>query len=184
MPRPPRHFVPGAVYHVFARGSNRQPIFAFDTDRVDFLECLTRVVHRNRLSCLAYCLMSNHYHLVVVTPDGELSRAIKSLNGRYSLRFNRRYERDAHLFKNRFGAVRLASESQLVWTLRYVVMNPVETDLCGSPEEWRWSSYRASAGLEPPPSFLDVAMLLSFFGDRSVRATSTYRAFVDGFVGV
>jgi putative transposase len=176
--------VPGSIYHVFARGSNRQPIFAFDSDRIDFLACLAKVVNREALRCLSYCLMSNHYHLVLETRDGELSRAMKSLNGRYSLRFNLRYERDAHLFKNRFHAVRQESEPQLLWTLRYTVMNPVEKGLCGHPEEWPWSSYRASVGLEHPPPFLDVRGLLTYFGAVPGHARSTYRAFVDGFVGV
>ena len=184
MPRPPRDFVPGSTYHVFARGSNRQPIFVFDSDRIDFLACLARVVNHGALRCLSYCLMSNHYHLVVKTHDGELSRAMKALNGRYSLRFNRRYDRDAHLFKNRFQAVRQASEGQLLWTLRYTVMNPVEKGLCGRPEEWPWSSYRASIGLERPPPFLDVQGLMTYFGGMPEQARSAYRAFVDGFVGV
>jgi putative transposase len=179
-----REFVPGAVYHVFARGSSGQPIFAFDSDHVDFLGCVARVIERSNLSCLAYCLMSNHYHLVLETHDGEISAAMKAMNGRYALRFNQRYKRIAHLFKNRFGAVRQQSTAQLLWTLRYVVRNPVASGLCGSPEEWRWSSYRASLGLERPPSFLDVPRLLSYFGDTPPRATAVYRAFVDDFVGV
>ncbi len=177
-------FLPGAIYHVFARGSNRQAIFAFDSDRVDFLNCLDRVIARAELNCLAYCLMTNHYHLVLETVDGELSRAIKALNGRYALRFNRRYERDAHLFKNRFGAVRQETDSQLVWTLRYTAMNPVDKGLCSRPEEWRWSSYRASAGLEPAPPFLDLQRLHSYLSDRRARATTVYRTYIDGLVGV
>lgn len=182
--RATRQFAPGAVYHVHARGSNRQAIFTFDSDRVDFLHCLERVVARTSLRCLSYCLMSNHYHLVVETEDGELSRAMKALNGRYALRFNRRYVRDAHLFRNRFGAVLQETEPQLLWTLRYTVMNPVEKGLCGSPDEWRWSSYRASVGIDPAPSFLDVTRLLSRFGDAPERAREAYRTFVGGFVGV
>jgi REP element-mobilizing transposase RayT len=151
---------------------------------VDFLDCLARVVARSNLRCLAYCLMSNHYHLVVETADGELSRAMHALNGRYALRFNRRYGRDAHLFKNRFGATHQTTESQLLWALRYTVRNPVERGLCGAPDQWPWSSYRASAGLERPPSFLDGSRLLSYFGDRSDRARTVYRAFVDDLVGV
>jgi REP element-mobilizing transposase RayT len=184
MPRAPRRFVAGGIYHVFSRGSNRQAIFAFDGDRIDFLVCLERVVARSRLRCLAYCLMPNHYHLVLETEDGELSGAIKALNARYSLRFNRRYDRDAHLFKNRFGAVRQETESQLLWTLRYTVMNPVDSGLCGSPEEWRWSSYRAAIGLDPVPPFLDVSGLLSHYGEMSDRAMPAYRAHVEGLVGV
>jgi putative transposase len=169
---------------VYSRGSNRQAIFAFDSDRVDFFGCLKCVIERHDLSCLAYCLMSNHYHLMLETRNGELSRAMQALNGRYASRFNHRYERDAHLFKNRFGATHQLTQAQLIWTLRYIVMNPVENGLCGSPDEWRWSSYRACAGLEPPPSFLDVNRLWSFFDDAAERAVSRYRAAVQGVVGV
>jgi REP element-mobilizing transposase RayT len=184
MGRPARNFAPGEIYHVFARGSNRQPIFTFDSDRLDFLDCLDRVVDRGGLNCLSYCLMANHYHLVLETLDGEVSRAMNALNGRYALRFNRRYDRDAHVFKNRFGAVRQSTEPQLLWTLRYTVMNPVRSGFCGSPDEWLWSSYRASAGLERAPRYLDVERLLSYFGDRSDRAMVAYRGFVRGIVGV
>jgi REP element-mobilizing transposase RayT len=184
MGRPRREFVAGGVYHVYSRGSNRQAIFTFDSDRVDFLGCLDRVVHRFEIDCLAYCLMSNHYHLVLESRDGHVSRAIQALNGRYANRFNHRYERDAHLFKNRFGAVWQRTTSQLLWTLRYTVMNPVESGLCGAPEEWRWSSYRASAGLEPTPSFLNLGRLWSYFGDAAATGVSRYRAAIEGVVGV
>ncbi|HXG76578.1 MAG TPA: transposase [Gaiellaceae bacterium] len=184
MGRAPRQFAPEATYHVFARGSNGQAIFVFDSDRIDFLDCLRQVIQRAELSCLAYCLMTNHYHLVLETRDGKLSRALQTLNGRYAQRFNRRYDREAHLFKNRFGAVRQMSESQLLWTLRYTVMNPVAQGLCSAPSEWRWSSYRALAGLEPPPPFLDVRRALSYFGDTPGEAMSRYRAFVDDLAGV
>ena len=179
----PREFVPGAAYHVFSRGSNRQAIFTFDSDRADFLVCLDGVISRSKLRCLAYFLMPNHYHLVLETGDGELSRAMKALNGRYALRFNRRHDRDAHLFRNRFGAVLQRSESQLLWTLRYTVRNPVDSGLCGSPDEWRWSSYRASVGLDRAPRFLDVRGLLSHFGDMPDRAMTVYREYIDGVVG-
>jgi putative transposase len=184
MGRAPRFFEPGGTYHVWSRGSNRQLIFKLDSDHVDFLGCLDRVVARTNVRCLAYCLMSNHYHLVLPTLDGELSRAMKVLNGRYALRFNQRYGRDAHLFRNRFGAAHQTSQEQLLWTLRYVVRNPVEAGLCGSPEEWRWSSFRASAGLDRAPRFLDVRQLLSYFSDRSDRARELFRAYVDDLVGV
>jgi REP element-mobilizing transposase RayT len=169
---------------VFSRGSNRQSLFALDSDRIDFLQCLDTVMARSALHCLAYCLMPNHYHLVLHTEDGEVSAAMKRLNHRYSLRFNRRYGRDAHLFRNRFGAILQETESQLLWTLRYTVMNPVESELCGRPEEWPWSSYRASIGIEPAPRFLDVPRLLSYYGGAvSERAMPAYRDHVDGLVG-
>jgi putative transposase len=175
MPRTPRQFVPGGFYHVFSRGSNRQAIFAFDSDRIDFIDCLARTVKTHDVACLAYCLMPNHYHLVVQTRDGGLSNAMKALNGRYSLRFNQRHGRDAHLFKNRFGAVLQATDEQIVWTLRYTARNPVESGLCAQPEEWPWSSYRATVGLDKCPSFLHVRALLRFFGDRTDAAVERYR---------
>jgi len=103
---------------------------------------------------------------------------MKALNGRYALRFNRRHERDAHLFKNRFGAVQQESESQLLWVLRYTARNPVESGLCAQPDEWPWSSYRACAGLEPAPAFLAVTDVLSYFGNESREAMARYRELV------
>ncbi len=170
--------MPGGIYHVYSRGSNRQAIFRFDSDRVDFLGCLDRVVRRYELICFSYCLMPNHFHLVVETPDGRLSDAMKALNGRYALRFNHRYGCDAHLFKNRFGAVLQDTDSQFFWTLRYAVRNPVEVGLCSDPGQWPWSSYRASVGEVRPPTFLALSRLLSHFGDMPDRAMARYRAFV------
>jgi putative transposase len=136
MPRARRNFTAGGIYHVYSRGSNRQALFRFDADRLDFLSCFERVAKRHHLACYAYCLMPNHFHLVVETPDGRLSEAMKALNGRYALRFNRRYGCDAHLFKNRFGAVSQETTEQFHWTLRYAVRNPVDAGLCADPGEW------------------------------------------------
>ncbi len=163
---------------MFSRGSNRQSIFRNDGDRVDFLECFERVVRRSGLQCIAYCLMPNHFHLVLETPDGRISDAMKALNGRYALRHNKRHGADAHLFKNRFGAVHQETDAQLLWTLRYVVCNPVEAGLCAHPADWRWSSYRASVGDVEPPPFLALDRLLSYFGDEAETAMARYRALI------
>ncbi len=179
MPRAPREFRPGEIYHLYSRGSNRQQIFRFDSDRVDFLGCLERVVVRHKLECFAYCLMPNHFHLVVETSDGLLSDAMKSLNGRYALRFNRRYKTDAHLFKNRFGATLQGSDAQLIWTLRYVLRNPVEAGVCAEAHDWEWSSYRASVGEVVPPRFLAIRRLLSYFGDTPAMGMVRFRELVD-----
>jgi len=182
MGRAPREFISGAAYHLYARGSNRQAIFRFDADRLDFLECLSRVVERHRICCLGYCLMSNHYHMVVInTADGRLSAAMKELNGRYALRFNKRYGRDAHLFRNRFGAVLQETEEQFFATIRYVARNPVDKGLCAQPDEWPWSSHRAVVGLHKAPTYLALDALLAFFGDTSVLAMTRYRELVKGW---
>jgi putative transposase len=178
VPRPRREFEAGGIYHVFSRGSNRRAIFRFDSDRVDFLGCFESVVKRHELTCFAYCLMRNHFHLVLQTPDGRLSEAMKVLNGRYALRFNRRHGCDAHLFKNRFGAVAQTTDSQFLWTLRYVVRNPVDAGLCSDPGEWPWSSYHASVGEITPPSFVAVTRLWSYFGDVPESAMARYRSLV------
>jgi REP element-mobilizing transposase RayT len=176
--RAPREFIPGSIYHVFSRGSNRQSIFAIDSDRMDFLDCLARVVRDYELICLAYCLMPNHYHFLFEIADESLSNAMKALNGRYSLRFNQRWGRDAHLFRNRFGAVLQETDEQLLWTVRYIARNPVESGLCSKPEEWVWSSHSASAGLARPTAFLSIDRLLAFFGDEPATARSRYCQFV------
>jgi putative transposase len=178
MPRARRNFTAGGIYHVYSRGSNRQALFRFDADRLDFLSCLERVVKRHELACYAYCLMPNHFHLVFETPDGRLSEAMKALNGRYALRFNRRYGCDAHLFKNRFGAVSQETTEQFYWTLRYAVRNPVQAGLCADPGEWPWSSYRASIGATGAPPFLAVDRLLPYFSDTPEDARARYRALV------
>jgi REP element-mobilizing transposase RayT len=179
MARSPREFQPESIYHVYSRGSNQQAIFAFDSDRADFLDCVTRVIRVHELTCFAYCLMPNHYHLLIETSQPSLSDAMKALNGRYALRFNRRYGRSAHLFKNRFGAVLQETEEQFRWTLRYIVCNPVTSGLCAKPEEWPWSSYGACAGIRRPAPFLDVERLLAFFADTPGTAMSRYRQFVN-----
>ena len=151
----------------------------YDGDRVDFLECLRRAFERHEVRCLAYCLMTNHYHLLVETPDERLSHGMRELNGRYALRFNRRYERDAHLFRNRFGAILQETDDQVVATLRYMARNPVDAGLCAEPAEWPWSSSRALAGLEAPPTFLDMPRAMSYLASRPETAMAAYRTLVE-----
>jgi REP element-mobilizing transposase RayT len=180
VPRLPREWIAGGIYHVFSRGSNKQAVFAFDSDRVDLLDCAARVVTRHRIDCLAFGLMPNHCHWLFRTAadDNRLSIAMKELNGRYSLRFNKRHGREAHLFRNRFGAVHQETQEQLLWTVRYIARNPVEAGLCADPSELRWTSYRATAGLDAPPHWLAVSTLLSYFGNTPDEAVSRYVEFV------
>ncbi len=150
----------------------------FDRDRYDILDLLARVVRDYQLVCHTYCLMTNHYHLVLGTPDARLSAAMKVLNGEYARRFDVRHRRTAHVFRNRFGSELIDNDEYLLSACRYVVLNPVRAGLCGHPAEWPWSSYRALAGLEPAPAFLAEQFVLSLFDDTSERARAAYRRFI------
>jgi len=181
MARPLRIEFPGGLYHVTARGNGRQSIFDDDTDRARFLRVLTSVVSRYGVLCHAYCLMGNHYHLLLETPEGNLSRAMRQLNGVYSQAFNRRHQRPGHVLEGRFHAQVVDKDAYLRTVCRYIVLNPVRAGLVAHPGQWPWSSYRAVAGDAPVPAFLTVDWVLSL-GDTPIRATAErrYREFVEG----
>ena len=125
MARPLRLEFPGAVYHVSSRGNARQRIFFGDADRELFLDTLTQGIARYRWLCHAYCLMENHYHLLIETPRANLSLGMRQLNGIYTQTFNRRHHRVGHLFQGRFRAILVEKESYLLELCRYIVLNPV-----------------------------------------------------------
>lgn len=141
MPRPPREQLAGAIYHVTARGNRRQAIFVDDEDRVRFLAMYRRVVKKYAWRSRAFCLMSNHYHLVVETLEPTLSAGMHALNSLYAQKFNERHGVDGHLFESRFRSARVESESYLEELLRYVASNPVRAGLCAHASEWPWSSF-------------------------------------------
>jgi REP element-mobilizing transposase RayT len=171
MARPLRIEFAGALYHVTSRGNARAAIFADDDDREALLEILASVVERFGWRCHAYCLMPNHYHLVVDTPAGGLSRGMRQLNGVFTQRMNRRHDRVGHLLQGRFHAVLVERESHLLELARYVVLNPVRAGMIAAPETYRWSSLRATIGLDPPPPWLAIEPTLAEFGsaDRYLR---------------
>lgn len=150
MARPPRVQIPGATYHVTARGNRRQSIFLDDDDRRLFVALLKRVVQRRRWRLVAYCLMTNHFHLVIESPSTNLSSGMHYLNFRYAQLFNERHALDGHVFGGRFGSVLVESERQLSELLRYVAFNPVRAGLSEHPSDWRWSSF---FGIEKSFSF-------------------------------
>ena len=178
MARPLRVEYPGALYHVTSRGNARQEVFWDDVDRRMFLEVLSLVIERLGWLCHAYCLMPNHYHLLVETPHGGLSRGMQYLNGVYTQRFNRRHGRVGHLFQGRFTAILVEKESHLLEVARYVVLNPVRAGTVRAAKDWPWSSYRATAGLSPVPSFLTTDWILSQFARSRTKAPGAYRRFV------
>jgi putative transposase len=169
----------GLSYHVWARGSGRMAIYLDDRDRRQFLDMLGRVFTTRNVDCHAFCLMTNHYHLVITTYEANLSVTIQQLNSRYAQWWNDHHRRPGHVFQGRFGAQVVQDESYLLTASRYVVLNPVRGALVTSPDEWPWSSYRATAGLEAVPSFLQPDTLWHAFGCSMTEDTCRrYREFV------
>jgi putative transposase len=178
MARPLRIEYEGAVYHVTSRGNAGQQIFVDDEDRHGFLEILSDTVERFAWICHAYCLMSNHFHLLLETPAGNLSRGMRQLNGVYTQRFNRRHRRAGHVLQGRFKSILVEKESHLLELARYVVLNPVRAKMVRSVRHWPWSSYRATAGQEKPLPLLTTEWILSQFSTDLQQATIQYRQFV------
>jgi REP element-mobilizing transposase RayT len=184
MARPLRIEYEGAVYHVTSRGNGRQSIFLVDSDREAFLEVLSDAVRRFGWICHAYCLMTNHYHLLLETPEANLSRGMRHLNGVYTQAFNRRHARSGHVMQGRFKAILVEKESHLLELARYVVLNPVRARAARSARDWPWSSYRATAGIGEAPEFLTTDWILARFHRSRARATNLYREFVKQGRGV
>ena len=178
MARPLRIEFPGALYHVTSRGDRRQPIYEQDADRKVFLNTLAEVVERYNWVCHAYCLMTNHYHLVVETVEGNLSQGMRQLNGVYTQASNRTHNRQGHLFQGRFKSILVDKDSYLLELSRYVVLNPVREKMVVSPEDWLWSSYRAMVGDSIVPDWLDTGYLLAQFRGSRKRARERYAEFV------
>jgi putative transposase len=178
MARPLRVEFPGAIYHLTNRGNARQKVFFTDTDRQLFLNTLTQVVSRYGWICHAYCLMANHYHLLIETSKANLSLGMRQLNGIYTQSFNRHHNRVGHLFQGRFKAILVEKESYLLELCRYIVLNPIRVKGKGDIRAWKWSSYRATAGLASVPEFLSTDWVLEQFGKNRAKAQKQYREFV------
>lgn len=178
MSRPIRIEFPDALYHVTARGDRREDIFDDDQDRSIFLATLEQVITQFNWMCYAWCLMDNHYHLLIQTPDGNLSKGMRQLNGVYTQASNRRHQRVGHLFQGRFKAILVDSDAYLLELARYVVLNPVRAGIVKTPGDWAWSNYRASTGLEPSPPWLAADGLLAWFAKRRSLAQQRYAQFV------
>jgi len=183
MARPLRIEFAGALYHVTSRGNRQGAIYDDDRDRGLFLDILGRVVEQSRWLCYAYCLMSNHYHLLIETPEGNLSKGMRQLNGVYTQAVNHRHQRGGHLFQGRFKAILVDSDSYLLELSRYVVLNPVRAGMVTKPEDWPWSSCNSTLGKPRAPAWLAVDALLMRFAQRREVAGGRYARFVADGIG-
>jgi len=183
MPRPPREFYAGAYYHVSTRGNNRARVYVEGLDQYVFVRLLERSVDKYEWIVYAWCLMTNHYHFILRISEGGLSQGMSELNGSFGRWSNRKHGRCDHVFGRRFSAREIVSDSHLLEACRYVVLNPVRAGLCSHPAEWRWSSYRACAGLRTAEPFFARDALLdlvrSFYGTRNTDTLAAYREFVE-----
>ena len=178
MARPLRLQFPGALYHLTARGNARQKIFLNDQDRRLFLDLFGKEITQQGWLCYAYCLMDNHYHLLIETPEPTLVAGMRRLNGVYTQAFNRRHRRVGHLFQGRYKAIVVDKDAYLLELCRYIVLNPVRAQAVKKPQSWAWSSYRATLGQTTAPPWLAAAKVRALFANRGA-----YRRFVEEGIG-
>jgi len=178
MARPLRIEFPGAIHHVTSRGNERRPIVHDDLDRRMFLTFLGQAVRRFGWSLTAWVLMTNHFHLVIQTPEANLSRGMHWLNSTYAGWFNHRHNRCGHLFQGRFKSFLIETGTSLREVVRYVVLNPVRAQMVEHPEQYAWSSYRSSAGLDAAEDWLDTQSLLELFDSDADAGRGVYQDFV------
>ncbi|MDD3926350.1 MAG: transposase [bacterium] len=178
MARPIRIEYPGAVYHITARGNAGWPIYQDEKDRELFLELLGDITEQFEWQLYAYCLMGNHYHLLLETPGGELSRGMQKLNSVYTQKFNRKHNRTGHIFQGRFKSLLVEKENYLLELCRYISLNPVRAGMVKDPSDWHWSSYRATIGEDESPKWLETEWILNQFGSEAASARRRYADFI------
>jgi REP element-mobilizing transposase RayT len=183
MARPLRIEYQNAFYHVTARGNERKEIFRDDKDREQFLGYLESATERYQAVIYTYCLMDNHYHLLLSTPEGNLSQIMRHINGGYTTWFNKRHNRNGHLFQGRYKAILVEADPYAGELSRYIHLNPVRAEIVRIPEEYKWSSYAAYIGRTRPPRWLTTDWLLKYFGRKPTEAKKAYINFVKAAIG-
>jgi putative transposase len=179
MARPIRLEVPGEHYHITARGNRGELIFRDDRDKDKFLEILSRVIDKFSWSSLAYCLMSNHFHLVVQISEPNLSEGMRQLNGVYAQYFNRAHDTAGHMFQGRFKSIIVADDSHLVEAIRYVALNPVRAKMVKFPEEYQYSSFAACAGYGGRTDVVNVKAVAGLFSRNVKTGMAAFGEFVE-----
>lgn len=178
MSRPLRLEFPEALYHLTSRGDRREDIYEDDEDRLAFLEVFSSVIEQFNWVCYAYCLMGNHYHLLVQTLDANLSKGMRQLNGVYTQAYNRRHQKTGHLFQGRYKSILVDEDNYLLELSRYIVLNPVKAGMVKRVDQWKWSSYLATVGQASVPEWLSSDYLLSQFSVQRKTAIRKYQTFV------
>lgn len=181
MTRPLRVEYPGAVYHVMSRGNAYKNIFIDDHDRVVFLSNIKKSAEVHNFICYAYCLMGNHYHLLIETPEGNLAKIMRDINGTYSQMFNKKHKSIGHVFQGRYKAFLIEKDQYLLELIRYIANNPVVAKLVKKPGLWKWSSYNCVLGKTKVPSWLDIDFTLGLFSKNKYEAIKQYCKFVDNY---
>lgn len=170
---------PGAFYHVIARGNGKANIYSDAEDRAKFIELFSKSLNRYNIKCYSFCLMSNHYHLLLETPDANLSDGMHQLNAEYAQYYNRRHDRSGHLFQGRYKAIVVQRDPYLLELCRYIVLNPVRAGLVEDPIQYKWSSYRTTIGATDRISdLLEVDWVLDRFASNKFSARREYTKFV------
>lgn len=183
MARSLRIVYPGAYYHVMSRGNEQKEIFKNQRDREKFLEYLASASDRYGAVIQAYCLMSNHYHLLLETPEGNLPQIMRHINGTYTTYFNLKRKRSGHLFQGRYKAILVEADSYAAELSRYIHLNPIRVGLVEKPEDYPWSSYRSYIGQSPAAEWLKTEFIPSYFGQPRTQAGIRYRKFVEELQG-
>ncbi len=178
MGRPLRIEYPGAHYHVTSRGNERKDVFKSQKDREQFVQYLESAVNRYDAVIHAYCLMSNHYHLLLETPSANLSKIMQHINGAYTNYYNIKRKRTGHLFQGRYKSIVIEADKYAQELSRYIHLNPVRANMVCKPEEYRWSSYLDYIGARKRPEWLETSFILDFFGKGEERF-GKYRRFVE-----
>ena len=184
MARPLRLELAGGVYHITSRGDRREAIYDNDEDRETWLEIFGSTCKRFNWRCHGYCLMDNHYHIVIETAEANLSKGMRQLNGVYTQYYNRKYGRAGHVFQGRYKGILVERDEYLLELARYVVLNPIRANMIKNIETWKWSSYQGMIGEKPAQLWLETGWTLGQFSKQRKRAIGKYIDFVREGIGL
>lgn len=173
--RKKRIWYPGASYHIMGRGNRHMDIFAEEEDRQYFLVILENVMKKYPFSIHSYCLMTNHYHILLETKINEIWRIMQLVASNYAIYYNRKYQKDGHLFQGRYRSCIVESDEYFLQTSRYIHLNPVKAKMVGYPQDYKWSSYKTILGMEDQ-RIVEREKILSYFREQREQE---YQRFVE-----